>query len=458
MRARVLVVALALGCGRIDFGSLGARDGGASDAIDAAVSTGPLGPRWLAQLGTTAFLIASGRGGEVAASVEFQGSVTANATMFTGRSPYMSTLAARFDRTGALASAAVLDSAGFCNMRGVTVLPNGDTLDVGLALDGASMWGPCDTPGSGHEDAIAVAVDRLGNQTLVGLWLAGSVNAQAWYADATSDGLAVTGIYGDALTLGTTALPPAQNNEQAFFARFAPGATSPTWSTASLGALPNAPAPPVIAGADTCLAGSYMGTTTIFGTAYANAGADDVWVARVDATGAPRFVRVVQSSADDLPTALLASNDGGCVVAVQAGDLVVDGTSLPASGGAGAVLHFGPSGAFVAGARLPVAMPLVRVASGVYGAFTATAPITIGGTTYTPAGAADVVIVAVDDTGARAIVGAVGGAGSQQLVQLAAIAPDAIVVAVSNIGALAFGALVDDSGSADVGELAVLGL
>jgi hypothetical protein len=71
-------------------------------------------------------------------------------------------------------------------------------------------------------------------------------------------------------------------------------------------------------------------------------------------------------------------------------------------------------------------------------AYDVSAPVTIGGTTYTPQGS-DVIVVELSPAGPTKLLGAVSGAGDQSLLSLAAIAPDAVAIGLSSSGELVFG-------------------
>jgi len=452
---RVAVLLALAACGRFGFDGTGS---GGDSAIDVATipDGGIAGPRWLQTISATDSLIVAGSGGSVVASVEFQGLVDAATQPFSGQSQYMSTLVARFDPSGALAAHTVLDSQGFCNMRAIAM--QGDSaLVVGYGLGGNAAWGPCDVMTT-KEDPLAIAISSAGTPSLVSHWVASGQNAQITGVDPGSDGtLAVSGQYGQDLTIYGQAVPTAGIDQNTFIARVDPSAQTTQWIVAVASASYNLGGPVAIDGADTCISLRYEGPVTIFGASVPFTAGYDLFVARVDATGQPKFARALSTAGAEIPASILPTSDGGCLVSMQAGDLVIDSTSLPASGGPGALLHFGPTGALVSGVRMPVVTSIVRAANGLYGAFTAAAPITIGGTTYTPAGS-DVVVIALDESGPTAILGELAGAGDQALAQIALIAPDAIAIAALSTGAVAFGPYAGDSGSATVSAIASFGL
>ncbi len=199
------------------------------------------------------------------------------------------------------------------------------------------------------------------------------------------------------------------------------------------------------------------GASSLFGNNVGDAGGIDAWVARLDPTGTPRFVQLLASPADDTPDSVLATADGGCLVTVRAGDLAIGGTTLPASGGPAALLHFDATGALVTGVRLPVHLQVVELGGQLYGAFDTSTPVTIAGKTFTPSGIGAGVI-ALDETGPTALLAVIDGTGNETVAQLASVGPDALAVAVLATGEVQFGTHTVNLGATQYVAIAVLGL
>lgn len=467
-RAMGLALACALaGCGRLGFDptTVAISDAATSDGAGDAPSTGPTGPRWLSHIATAGTVLVTGAAGEVVAATAFTGSLAGDGFAVTGMAPFGSVAAVRYDAQGNVASTAVLDSTSRCDLRGLGIRGN-DAIVLGYAQGGTTTpaLGPC-AVASGHQDPVAIGVDRQGNQYLVAHWVAAGANAQAFDVAAFADGtVAIAGVYSSGLTIGG-ALPTAGFDPNAYLARTADAAATPSWATAITAPATLYPGPLAASGDELCALGSFSGSATILGHPLTSLGGIDGWVARIDGTGAARFVRQLGSTSDDTASGNggMVADGGGCAAGLTlAADATVDGVVLPVSQGPGAVVWFDATGAATAGIRLP-ASPLLASAGGrIYAAMTVTAPLAIGPDVYTPAGS-DVIVVEVDRSGLRRLVGAVTGTGDQVLSTgfpsgFAAIAPDAVAISVRSTGQLVFGGSTSDSGATMVDVVVALGV
>ena len=238
-------------CGRSGFGDTdgGTGVGGDGGGSDAMPTTGPTGPRFLVTLDATNSLLVAGTAGTLSVAVEFQGSVTADMTMFSGQSQYQSTLVARFGASGTLLGGTVLDSAGVCNMRSMA-MTGPTTIVAGIASGGGAVLGPCDVM-TNREDPIVLEVDASGAPALSAHWVATGQNAQALAVVASTDGtLAIGGIYSSGLTVDGQALPAAQSDPNIYFTRFTPGGSA-AWTVAIPAPNPNTNPYVAVDGGDT---------------------------------------------------------------------------------------------------------------------------------------------------------------------------------------------------------------
>jgi hypothetical protein len=326
----------------------------------------------------------------------------------------------------------VFDATGFCEMRGIALF--GDDIYVSGETQGTTAvpaYGACSIV-TNRQDPIVIRVDPQGQQTLVTHWTASAMNAQTWTMTALTDGtFALFGAYSGGLKIGGTNLPAAQTDPNTWIARTS--TSSPTdggWSYGLVSASEIHPGKVAASGDEVCAVGAHHGAVTLFGTAVPYVSGYDTWVARLDAAGTPRFVRGFGSTGNESnfgnDTSVVAVADGGCLVGVvSAGDVTLDSITYPVANGRGMVVRFAADGSVVWARRMYDVPMLTMIGDRIIGAF---------------ASNGDVIVLEVDPTGANdRMLGVVGGAGTQTLRELTAIASDAVAITVSNTGELTFG-------------------
>ena len=462
----MLVVAVA-GCGRLGLSppdggdARGAGDGG-DGGVDA--STGVVGPRWMRAFGVGSRLSGhGGGGGEVAVVQTFAGTFTTDGVSLTGMG-FSSTAFIRYDAVGAIERAVTLDASGFCEMK-AAIVDGDDTILAGLTLGTTTVpaYGACSIA-TNRQDPIALRIAADGTQSVVVHWTASGANAQAWTAAPLSDGsLVMSGIYSDGLTIAGP-LPTAMADPNAWVARSNPA--SPTVGAWAFGLSANV----VVQGARVsvaedglCAIGAFAGPATLFGTAVPHVGGFDAWVTHISSSGAVDYVRGVGSPANESAyegnSSILALPEGNCTLGIEApGDVTYDGTMFPVSGGPGLLLELAANGALRKGARFPATPRLARIGNRSFVAFGVSAPYTVGDQVHMPDGTDVLIIERNIDAQTDRLVGVVGGAGTQQALELFEVAPDALGIAVRNTGKLVFGAASLDSGASDIRAVGVLGI
>ena len=451
-------------CGRLDFalrGTGGDPGDGGSTGSDATV-TGSAAPRYAEVLdGNATTPLIGGVLGQVAVAERFVTSATIANAAVTGQAMYESFGLVWLDDKGAPGTTSVLDSTSICDLRALAASSSG-VIAAGIADSGATTpaLGAC-AIATARQDGVAIAVDTTGTQQLVAHLAATSMNDQGWFAAAFSDGsVAAAGIYGIGGKLGSQMLPATTSGENAWYARVDPSTGEPIWS-ATVNSTGVTYAGPISAdGDELCMMGSFSGAVTVLGTQLTSAGSDDEWVARVDATGAPRFVRQVGTTGEESTTAglaIAATADGGCTAALVAGgDLVLDSISLPAADGPAVLLHFGASGTLASGQRTSEVPMLARVPGGTYAAAACSQPCELGGVTYTPVDN-DIAVFALDDALVATEVAAVTG-GTSTFYGFAAVPPDVLAIGFTLGGPVTFGSTVLPQQTATQNAIAVLGV
>ncbi|HEY1816058.1 MAG TPA: hypothetical protein VGG74_27110 [Kofleriaceae bacterium] len=456
-----MAIALA-GCGRFDFALRGGSGGDTGPTSIDAIATGSASPRYAEILdGNGGTPLVAGTQGEVAVAETFVASTTIAGSALTGQAMYESWGLVWLDGSGAPASSSVLDSTSVCELRALASAGSG-VIAAGIAESGATMpaLGAC-AIATARQDGVAISVATDGGQALEAHLASSSMNDQSWHAAAFGDGtIAADGIYGAAGTLGSQMLPSTTSDENAWFARVDPTTGEPRWVTTVTTADDDYAGPIDADGDELCMMGSFSNTVTVLGTQLTSAGGTDEWVARVDATGAPKFVRQIGTTGAESTTmslAIVATADGGCTASFDAGgDLVLDTMSLPLADGPAVLLHFGPTGALSAGQRLAEVPILARVAGGTYAAMPCTRPCELGGATYTPV-ASDVAIFTLDDALEATPIAAVTG-GVSALYAFAGVPPDALAIGFSFTAATTFGATVLPDQAMAENAIAVLGV
>lgn len=446
---RLAVLACLAGCGRLGFGDDTSTGDGGGTRGDAFVPTGPMGPRWITKFTTDNSTAAFGRNGEVGLIARMRGTFNADPGVSLIGQGFINTALVRFDATGIPLSQTVLDSNGFCDMRAAVL--DGDVVYLAGFTSGTQAipaYGACSIV-TNRQDPIAIRIDSQGNQTLAAHWTAGGANAQAWQVVLMPDhSLTMNGIYGSQLMIGTNAMPMATTDPSVWIARTGSTTTDVVWARGFTAPAQVHGGPLSTDGDDVCILGSHGGAATVFGQALTFAGAFDSWIARVDSTGTARWVRSIGSTSmeDNFGEGgILALPDGGCLIGIESdGNITLDTGTYPVSDGVGLAVRFAGDGAITYARR-----------------FTNTPHLTFVGNrliaSYNENG--DAVITEIDlQGGPDKMLGVVGGAGTQDPVEIVAVGPDVVAVTVNNTGALTFGTTTFDTGATTMGAMAVLGI
>lgn len=459
MRSAVLLLAV-VGCGRSGFDN--PRGDGSTGDVASGDAPGLPGRGWAVTIGNNDFFMpVTGANGTAVAAYAFKGTTTVAGQMLTGVATNLSSAVVRFDATGTLTNATVLDAATTCDIRGLTMRGT-DVIAAGLSFgDGNTALGACNPTSNGRQAPILLDVDSAGTVSRTALGTPVGMNAQAWNVRALPDASVIlSGIYSGGLQFGTVALPSAGADPNAYVAHLTDTQADALWATGLTGGVELTPGPIATEGTDLCMLGAYGGAgLTELGTALPYAGGIDALIARLDSAGRPRFVRGFGSvgKESDFNEGSVAALSGGCIGSiVAAGDLTIDTITMPASGGAGVVLWFDATGTLTGGYRLETSAELAVVGTRVIAAYTVTMPVTIGGVLYTPQNH-DIFVVELDATGPVKLLDVIGGAGDQSVIRMAAIAPDAVALTLASSGELQLGTLHFTSATNDR-VLAVVGI
>jgi hypothetical protein len=462
LRSLVLLMFLAA-CGRLSFDDVVTDDGRRDAGDDAAVSTGPLGPRWMTKYNDTYSRIV-GANGQVAMVASYSGTFYADNVAPMSGAGFTNSAVIRWDTDGSVLSSSLFENDGFCDLRGI-VLDGSDVVVAGFAIasQGLPSYGPCGVVASRQQPIIARLDPGTDQRTPVARWTASGVNAQGWSVALMPDGTFTNaGIYGQSLTIGSTVLPTAASDPSLWITRTSGVVNDATWARSATAATPIQPGPLAADGDEVCMLASHSSAATVFGTSIPFVGgSNDVFVVRFDGGGNAKFVRAIGSTGNDSTYndgAIVALPDGGCMVGIDApGDVTLDSVTYPATSGGGLSVRFSATGAVTSARRIATDVYVATVGSRVFGTYRVDAAVMIGSTMYMPSGS-DVVIVELGASPSEdVLLAAIGGAGFQDAFGIATVGPDAIAfMAVSN-GIATFGPLTLDTlgGSRVVGVLGI---
>jgi hypothetical protein len=457
---RSLALLCLTACGRLSFDASATTDGATGDGTR---SMGVVGPRWITRFGEVAGLIPiAGADGRISVAQSFSGTLTGDGFSVQGLG-FTSTAVVRYDADGTIRDSRVFDATGFCDLR--TAVADGTSVVFAGFTQGSldTSRGICSIAAS-RQDPLALRIADDGTESIVAHWVASVANAQTWGMTRYDSGqLALAGVYSGQVTMDA-ALPMAQADPNVFVARYAetnPASASWSYALLSTGAVHSGPAATVASRG--YFMGGFQGNPMLLGTSLSSTGGFDAYLARIDEDGSPIFVKGFGSTMDEASygnrMSIATQIDGGVVVSLESlGDVTYDGQPFLAANGAGLVLYIDGSGALVGGRRFPSMVRVARVGSTIYAAAAVTAPTDLLGVTYTPEGR-DALIVELDASLVPVrIVGAVSGAGSQDVDQLVAIEPGALALSGTTTGATTFGTTTFDTGNASTRYVAVVGL
>ncbi len=351
---------------------------------------------------------------------------------------------------------------GYTEGLGVSALPDGSSIVTGSFSDTATFGSTTLTSTAGTDDDVFVAkVDPSG--TYVWATKAGGSGYDYGIAIGTlPDGSAiVTGYFSGTVTFGSTTLTSAGNND-VFVAKVDPSGAW-VWATRAGGSLVDGGnAISALPDGSSIVTGFFQGTVNFGSTTLTSGGSDDVFVAKVDPSGAYVWATQAGGSSNDRGNAISALPDGSSIVTGYfLGTATFGSTTLTSTGGLDVfVAKVDPSGAYVwatqaGGSSFDRGRGISALPDGssiVTGSFQGT--VNFGSTTLTSAaGNADVFVAKVDPSGAYVWATKAGGSlGNDNGNGVSALPDGSAIVTGSFRGTATFGAttLTSAGGSDDV--------
>ena len=303
------------------------------------------------------------------------------------------------------------------NGNAISTLPDGSSIVTG-EFRGTTTFGSTTLTNAGSTDVFVAKVDASGSY----VWATQAGGSLFDYGQGIStlpDGSAIViGRFQGTATFGSTTLTSAGASTDVFLAKVNPSGAY-VWATQAGGSLSDIGyGISTLPDGSAVVTGSFRGTATFGTTTLTSAGDDDVFVAKVDASGSYVWATQAGSSSDDVGKGISALPDGSAVVTGYFQSTATFGsTTLTSTGDADVfVAKVDRSGTYVwatraSGSSDDVGYGISALPDGsstVTGYFQGTA--TFGSTTLTSAGNQDVFVAKMDPSGAWVWATPAGGA------------------------------------------------
>jgi hypothetical protein len=303
------------------------------------------------------------------------------------------------------------------NGNAISTLPDGSSIVTG-EFRGTTTFGSTTLTNAGSTDVFVAKVDASGSY----VWATQAGGSLFDYGQGIStlpDGSAIViGRFQGTATFGSTTLTSAGASTDVFLAKVNPSGAY-VWATQAGGSLSDIGyGISTLPDGSAVVTGSFRGTATFGTTTLTSAGDDDVFVAKVDASGSYVWATQAGSSSDDFGKGISAMPDGSAVVTGYFQSTATFGsTTLTSTGDADVfVAKVDRSGTYVwatraSGSSDDVGYGISALPDGsstVTGYFQGTA--TFGSTTLTSAGNQDVFVAKMDPSGAWVWATPAGGA------------------------------------------------
>jgi hypothetical protein len=303
------------------------------------------------------------------------------------------------------------------NGNAISTLPDGSSIVTG-EFRGTTTFGSTTLTNAGSTDVFVAKVDASGSY----VWATQAGGSLFDYGQGIStlpDGSAIViGRFQGTATFGSTTLTSAGASTDVFLAKVNPSGAY-VWATQAGGSLSDIGyGISTLPDGSAVVTGSFRGPATFGTTTLTSAGDDDVFVAKVDASGSYVWATQAGSSSDDVGKGISALPDGSAVVTGYFQSTATFGsTTLTSTGDADVfVAKVDRSGTYVwatraSGSSDDVGYGISALPDGsstVTGYFQGTA--TFGSTTLTSAGNQDVFVAKMDPSGAWVWATPAGGA------------------------------------------------
>ena len=341
----------------------------------------------------------------------------------------------------------------------ISTLSDGSAIVTGSFQSGTATFGSTTLTSAGGADVFVAKIDASG--TYVWATQAGGTSTDRGYAISTlSDGSAiVTGYFQGTATFGSTTLTSSAGTYDVFVAKIdASGAY--VWATQAGGTVADyGKAISTLSDGSAIVTGNFQGTATFGSTTLTSAGSDDVFVAKIDASGTYVWATQAGSTSEDKGNAISTLSDGSSIViGYFVGTATFGSTTLTSAGNADVfVAKIDASGAYLwatqaSGTSSDIGYAISTLSDGsaiVTGYFSGTA--TFGSTTLTSAGIKDVFVAKIDASGTYVWAAKAGGTSNDYGYAISTLSDGSAIVTGWFFGTAAFGSTtLTSAGDGDV--------
>ena len=303
--------------GTATFGSTTLTSAGSTDVFVAKIDASGT-YLWATQAGGTSgdygYAISTLSDGSSIVTGRFSGTATFGSTTLTSAGSY-DVFVAKIDASGTYVWATKAGSTSFNTGYAISTLSDGSAIVTG-EFSGTATFGSTTLTSAGSIDAFVAKIDASG--TYVWATQAGGASGDGGYAVSTlSDGSAiVTGGFQGTATFGSTTLTSAGNSD-VFVAKIdASGAY--LWATKAGGtSVDLGSGVSTLSDGSAIVTGYFQGTATFGSTTLTSAGSNDVFVAKIQALSAPGAPTSASATAGDAQATIswsAPSSDGGSAI------------------------------------------------------------------------------------------------------------------------------------------------
>jgi hypothetical protein len=430
--------------------------------VVSAASLASVGVPWATQSGAggtssdVGYAVSTLSDGSAIVTGRFSGTATFGSTTLTSAGDF-DVFVAKIDASGTYVWATKAGGTASDTGRGVSILSDGSAIVTGW-FSGTATFGSTTLTSAGNSDVFVAKIDASG--TYVWATQAGGSTFDNGLAISTlSDGSAiVTGYFRSTATFGSTTLTSAGTND-VFVAKIDASGTY-VWATKA-GSTSADPGRGVstLSDGSAIVTGTFQGTVAFGSTTLTSAGGIDAFVAKIDASGTYVWATRAGGTSGDGGYAVSTLSDGSVIVTGNfVGTATFGSTTLTSAGSYDVfVAKIDASGAYVwatqAGdSTFDGGYAVSTLSDGsviVTGEFSGTAAF--GSTTLTSAGSDDVFVAKIDASGTYLWATQAGGTSGDQGNAVSTLSDGSAIVTGEFSGTATFGSTtLTSAGSTDI--------
>jgi hypothetical protein len=260
---------------------------------------------------------------------DFYGTATFGSTTFTSAGN-SDVFVAKLDASGDYEWAERAGGTGNDNARGVSVLADGSSIVTGY-FQGTATFGSTTFTSAGSNDVFVAKLDASGDYEWA-TQAGGTGSEEARGVSVLADGSSiVTGYFKDTATFGSTTFTSAGNYD-VFVAKL-DASGDYEWATQAGGTgNDNARGVSVLADGSSIVTGYFQGTATFGSTTFTSAGSNDVFVAKLDASGDYEWATQAGGTGNDVGFASVLADGSSIVTGYFEGTATFGSTTFTSAG------------------------------------------------------------------------------------------------------------------------------